>query len=128
VKRLVDLYTKTANPKGEDPEVYITLSEPSVCARAKCDISGIFEGFDWENGQIRIEPKENLVHKGRSKDDELEMKAYKYRYDRRTMIKYHCPTCEETLSKSANYCSNCGQKVKTPQTLTFTHDYRTDKS
>ncbi len=125
LKRLVDLYASDTENKGIDLDVVITLEEPSVGGRAKSDISDIFQGIDWEHGQLRIEPTEKLCRKGRSKDNELEMRGIRYIYDRKTTTKYHCPSCSETLPKAARYCIKCGQKVRIPDKIMYEHDYRT---
>lgn len=125
LKRLVDLYASETENKDANLDVVITLDEPSVGARAKSDIKGVYQGFDWEHGQLRIEPTEKLCRKGRSKDNELEMYGIRYIYDRKTTTKYHCPMCSEILPKAANYCIKCGQKVRASDKIKYEYDYRT---
>lgn len=46
-----------------DKEVLITLSSPSIGARASCGVSCVMSGFDHEDGQIRIEPSRKIIEK-----------------------------------------------------------------
>lgn len=52
-------------------EVYITIkeTEPSLGARPKCGIKYAGLGFDWEQGEFRIQPTECLyrLNKGAKK-------------------------------------------------------------
>lgn len=91
----------------EDP-VLITLSQPSIGSRASCGIRGIYPGFDWEHGQMRIEPDKPIVTAGRSKDDMKPMAIYAYSAPRPF---YNCPTCGKKVKKDDNYCSRCGQHI-----------------
>lgn len=58
LKRIIDRYIDIGH--GDDI-VLITLNDSSVGARASAGISGVFAGFDWESGQIRIEPDKKII-------------------------------------------------------------------
>lgn len=97
--------------KAED-EVLITLSEPSVGARASAPINSVYAGFDWEHGQIRIEPKNKLINKLKDRDKQLDARIIEYNNLGRKHIIRKCPICENHLKKDDNYCSRCGQAIK----------------
>ena len=97
--------------KAED-DVLITLSESSVGARASTPINCMYAGFDWENGQIRIEPKNKLINKLKDRDKQLDTKIMEYDNLGRKHIIRKCPICENHLKKDDKYCSRCGQAIK----------------
>lgn len=88
--------------------VVITLSQPSVGARASVGIKGIFSGFDWEHNQIRIEPTELICKRGRAKDDPAKINIFAFSYPKKF---YLCPMCEERVKKDNQYCPRCGQRL-----------------
>ena len=54
------LYATETNP--ERVRVVITTYEGNTAGtRPWCDIEGLHLGFDWENGQLRLEPKSKLT-------------------------------------------------------------------
>ena len=95
------------NPENID--VVITTKLPfATCGQRPCvGVRHVGIGFDWEQGQFRIEPKEKLM-------------AVKHDAPQKVMEwngNYHCPKCEYMISKGrrANvikFCSKCGQAVK----------------
>lgn len=98
---------------GEEP-VLITLSQNSVGSRASTGITHITEGFDWESGQIRIEPEEKLLKKEKDRDNAMPVRVKEYdlhyKNGKKTIIR-SCPICENHLKKDDRYCSRCGQRV-----------------
>lgn len=103
----------------EDDIVLITLSQPSVGARASVGVQGVFSGFDWEDGQIRIEPVTPLIAKYNNRDIGKPARCTEYGEDDgyiRKRIVRHCPICDEFLRKNDKYCSNCGQAIDWEQT------------
>lgn len=58
-ERIDFLYAHARHP--EDVKVVITTSEPCYVGREKADIEGVSLGFDFENGQVRIDPKQKLI-------------------------------------------------------------------
>jgi len=109
LKNTIDF--EIANLNGKDPKdikVLITLDESNVGARSSSKIKNICMGFDWENGQLRIEPDTRLVRKGNSLTD---VKAVICKeYDGRKY--YVCYKCGSKLSKNDIYCRCCGQRLK----------------
>lgn len=95
---------------AENP-VLITTKDPSVGCRGYSHITNILHGFDWEMGQIRIEPKEGLL--SMKKDRDAPLRAIHRFYDMGTRKRniWKCPKCEEHLRKSFRYCPKCGQRV-----------------
>jgi len=43
-----------------DLELKILLNEPSIGPRATTNIQSVYQGIDWENGYLIIEPGEKL--------------------------------------------------------------------
>lgn len=60
VIKLLKAYLES-NPKLEDKEVEIVLSEPSLGPLQATLVSSIYVGFDWNTNRILITPKEELV-------------------------------------------------------------------
>lgn len=112
LKNIVDSYIEQG--KGKD-SVVITLSESSIGARASSGISSIFPGFDWEHGQIRIEPSEDLTSKLKDRDKDLPIIKHTYNFGNRKRNVLLCPKCNNYLRKDDRYCSKCGQKVNTKE-------------
>jgi hypothetical protein len=96
--------------KAEEIPVLITLAESSIGARASCKIQSVSMGFDWEHGQIRIEPEQKLVRKGNSLNDAKPVVIYAPINGGRKS--YDCQTCGRSVSKDDRYCRHFGQKLK----------------
>lgn len=97
---------KYQNPK--DIEVLITLSESSIGSRAFTRVKYVGMGFDWENGQFRIEPEKHIVNETHTFKDIKRIECKQF--ERRNY--YFCPRCESKISKEDNFCRYCGQKLK----------------
>lgn len=100
----IEFLTRTGH---ENDLVLITRKEPSVGARAGTSIQAVFAGFDWEDGQVRIEPEIPLISYANNRDREKEV---------RLLIKdgkwiWKCPVCTEHIRKTFHYCPKCGQKL-----------------
>lgn len=108
LKKIIDSYVEQG--KGKD-DVVITLSNPSVGPRASTGISSIFPGFDWEQGQIRVEPDEALITKDKDRDVALPIKQREYNLSNKKRIVRSCPKCGNHVAISDKYCSYCGQKI-----------------
>lgn len=105
LKSHIDEYVRVGH--GEDV-VLITLSQPSVGSRAATAVRCIFPGFDWEHGQMRIEPENQVCLRGRAKEDTMPIRIFAYSSPRPF---YECPICGEHIKKDSNYCQQCGQHL-----------------
>ena len=99
-------FEKVENP--EEVEVCITLVEPSIGGRAKMGVAFAVRGFDWESREFRIEPKEELVRKGRDLKTAIPIRE-RLSFDRSCKV-YCCPTCDSKINKNDKFCRFCGQK------------------
>lgn len=108
LKQQVDFLDATDH--GNDI-ILVTLSEASVGSRASTGVTGLYLGFDWEHGQVRISTEKKIV--SYDKDRDKEMLPRRKDYDVGTRIRHLilCPKCENQLRKDDNYCSHCGQKI-----------------
>ena len=95
--------------KPEDIDVVITTKLPYVtCGQRPCTgVVCVGMGFDWEAGQFRITPEDELI----AVKHDVPQKVKEWRGN------YHCPKCEYMISKgrklnAVNFCSKCGQAVK----------------
>lgn len=120
LKRSVDSYVDLGH--GEN-DILITLSQKSVGARMSVGVRGIYAGFDFESGQIRIEPMEPICKRGRAKDDPVAMNIFAFSSPRKF---YSCPMCEETVKKDAHYCPRCGQHLFFDPTKEPLDSYKSD--
>ena len=105
VKDLKDIINRT-NENDLDARVVITLDEPSIGGRAFTSIIMAHMGFDWENSQFRIEPKDPLARNKFSRDTPRDIRKWREGY--------FCPKCDGALMKKevkeGHYCSCCGQR------------------
>ena len=124
LKDKVDFYVSRGH---EDDVVLITLANRSIGGRASTAVQNVVTGFDWEHGQIRIEPEEKLYREGRTKSNPLKTINIKCIYDNCVAIKRHCPRCESSIRKDDCYCSKCGQKVVVTDEIRHEYDNRRKK-
>ena len=105
VKDLKDNIDRT-NENDLDARIVITLDEPSVGSRAFTSIIMAHMGFDWENNQFRIEPKEPIARNKFSRDTPRDIRKWR--------DGYFCPKCDGSLMKKevkeSRYCRRCGQR------------------
>lgn len=95
------------NPDNVDVVITTQLPYMTLGQRPCMDVRYAGLGFDWEQGQFRIEPKEKLM----AIKDDLPQKVIEYRGN------YHCPKCEYTIGQkrkrdAVRFCEKCGQAVK----------------
>ncbi len=109
---------------GEE-KILITVSEPSVASRAGVEVKNCAAGFDWEKGQFRIEPEEELTRKSRDRDTPMETWNVRYINDKGKRVVHHCRACEEEIEAGDKYCSRCGQAVKVTSEISREVDCRT---
>ena len=102
------------NEDDLNARVVITLDEPSVGGRKGTGIIMAHMGFDWEDNQFRIEPKEKLSRNTFSRDTPKDIKKWR--------DGYFCPRCDGSLMKKevkeSRYCRRCGQRFSG-----LVHDY-----
>lgn len=91
----------------ENASVLISLNQSSVGARAAEEVRGIYAGFDWEAGQVRIEPKAAIVSERISRD--VKVPAVRITYG--DTYRRICPKCELKLRADDFYCARCGQAI-----------------
>ena len=105
VKDLKDIIDRT-NENDLDARIVITLDEPSIGSRAFTSIILAHMGFDWENNQFRIEPKEPIARNKFSRDTPRDIRKWR--------DGYFCPKCDGSLMKKevkeSRYCRRCGQR------------------
>lgn len=105
VKDLKDIIDRT-NENDLDARIVITLDEPSIGSRAFTSIIMAHMGFDWENNQFRIEPKEPIARNKFSRDTPRDIRKWRDGYS--------CPKCDGSLMKKevkeSRYCRRCGQR------------------
>ena len=99
----------THESQPETVEVVISTKLPYItCGQKPCTgVKYASMGFDWEAGQFRITPEEDLICV--KHDAPQTVKEWRENY--------YCPKCEYILSKKKKdtdirYCSKCGQAVK----------------
>lgn len=59
LKTRIDFLIK-AYPNAENCKVVITTKGNSVGGREYSNVKSVYQGFDWERNQIRIDPEDNL--------------------------------------------------------------------
>ena len=105
VKDLKDIIDRT-NENDLYALIVITLDEPSIGSRAFTSIIMAHMGFDWENNQFRIEPKEPIARNKFSRDTPRDIRKWR--------DGYFCPKCDGSLMKKevkeSRYCRRCGQR------------------
>lgn len=93
--------------KKDAYNVVISLSQVSVGIEAYTDIKMIYEGMDWEAGQIRIEPSKPIIEKHLNRDI-----CKSKRKDPVFPKRFVCPACGYYVCKDDKYCRSCGQNIK----------------
>lgn len=93
---------------NEDTPVLITLADASVGGRANVEINSVCLGFDWESGQLRIEPKEKIfrnIHRF-----EVPIGVIREEFGG---VKFNaCGKCHMRIAKDDRFCRHCGQRLK----------------
>ena len=106
LKSAIDTALKVEK-NAENINVVITTKVPYITCgqRPYTDIAGVGMGFDWEAGQFRITPQEDLM----AVKHDVPQKVLKW------SDMYFCPKCEYALSATKNknikFCRNCGQEL-----------------
>lgn len=88
-------------------QVLITLKDRSVGGRASSAIRRIDMGFDWESGQLRIEPEQRLIAEAKSRS--IAMPTVKAESGGVTFTA--CQKCMMKVAKDDGYCRHCGQRL-----------------
>lgn len=92
----------------DDTPVLIALSDSSVGGRTSCRISGIHAGFDWEAGQLRIEPEEKIFKNIHRMNEPVGI----IREECGDVSFNACGRCHMKIAKDDRYCRHCGQRLK----------------
>lgn len=91
-----------------DTPVLITLSDSSIAGRTSCRVSGIHAGFDWEAGQLRIEPEEKIFKNIYRMDEPTGIIREEF-----GGVSFNaCGRCHMKIAKDDRYCRHCGQRLK----------------
>lgn len=107
-----NLETYINNGCGDYPLV-ITLREPSVGPRASIGIDSVFPGFDWESGQMRIEPSnDGCTSYKKDRDIPCGVSVKEYDLNGKKTIIRRCKFCGEKIRTTDIYCCKCGHKLK----------------
>lgn len=111
--KLKETVDRLCNSGHSEDIVVVTLNQPSVGPRAFTNVSGLYSGFDWEHGQIRIDTEDKILSKEKDRDNVIEpiVKEYNILDNKRSIVR-KCRICENKLRIADKYCSNCGQRVK----------------
>lgn len=91
-----------------DTPVLITLSDSSIGGRASVGIQGLYAGMDWEQGQLRIKPKEMIFRNIKRMDTPVGI-------TRETFggVGFNaCGRCSMKVAKDDTFCRHCGQRLK----------------
>lgn len=110
LSQLIDAITLASKYEKhpENIDVVITTKLPyATCGqRPYTNVTCVGMGFDWEAGQFRITPQEDL----------MEIKEAVPQRVKEWRGAYLCPKCEYTLgigiNPSIKFCSKCGQAVR----------------
>ena len=97
-------------PKYINPEkisIKITLDEPSIGARASTELRCLYEGIDWESGQIRLEPTDKIIRKVYKYNE-----TYKEERQDKNRKTHYCRNCMTIVGVKDKFCKHCGRKFK----------------
>lgn len=108
VRQLRDILNTYDNEEILDGFVLVSLSDESIGPRASSTVGSVGIGFDWEDGQFRIEPSTPVERYGNSKGD-----VKPAREENDDGIKsYWCVRCANKVAKGDKFCRNCSQRLK----------------
>lgn len=106
---MLDMYKKldaqvrsVGAEKASQMDVVISTNDESIGPRSFVEFNSIMFGFDWEAGQLRIEPVKPVFM--RPKVEKVRRMV--------TDNKYWCERCASKVGKSDKYCKSCGVQLK----------------
>lgn len=100
-------FLKIGDIKNDSP-VLITLSDAGAGCRAFCRVSGIHAGFDWEAGQLRIQPEEKIFKNIHRMDEPAGIIKEEF-----GGVSFNaCVRCHMRIAKDDRYCRHCGQRLR----------------
>ena len=99
------LSTKRVN---ENTPILISLADPSIGGRASAEVYNVYAGFDWEEGQVRIEPKIELFKNIKRLDNPIGIVREEF-----GGVSFNaCGKCHMRIAKDDKYCRWCGQRLR----------------
>jgi len=90
----------------ENINVVITTSESSIGGRSCVDVYNVHMGFDWEHGQLRIEPANKLLKR------QTREIAKVIKQQSGGISYWGCSYCGRKIAKDDRFCKECGRKLE----------------
>ena len=90
-----------------DISVLITTNDRSVGGKACSGVRSVDMGFDWEDGQFRIEPSSYIITESRSRSHPVPVTNC----ESGGVTFTACGKCLMKVAKDDGYCRHCGQKL-----------------
>lgn len=109
LKELASTLSTYADSGYGDNVVVIRTHDPQIVTTLYATISGVYPGFDWDDGKIFIEPTVQLTAKPDRYQSVHETEMVDS-YGGRPFL--GCKNCREKVSKSDNFCKRCGLRLR----------------
>lgn len=93
-------------------EVLITLDFSHLGPRASTGVTSAHLGFDWVDGQFRLEPADKLTTWRKDRDTALPPREQTMDDGQRKLHTLRCPACPNEVKRTDRYCPQCGQRLK----------------
>ena len=92
-------------------EVLISLDFSHLGPRASTGVASARLGFDWEDGQFRLEPADKLTTWRKDRDTALPPREQITDDGRHVLHTLCCPCCPNEVKRIDRYCPQCGQRL-----------------